>query len=785
MQKLMTKKELALCIGRAILSHESRAVVVVDQRGKVRFVNPVFLDRGKWERKRVIGRSIDEFVPDGAWQAVLARVRAGTRWQGELPARKLDGETYREHATVTPVTTDEQGTVVYLKISEDATQAEETLKSAWGEAQKAVRARSDFIANVSHEIRTPIHAIIGNTELLLETPLNEEQKTYSETVRLSADVLLTLINDVLDFSKIDSGKLQLENVECDVCEVVEEAVGLVALQAHKKGLEMVTFFPDGLPHLVRGDPLRLRQILLNLLNNAVKFTAAGEVDVRVDVVEEREEDAVLRFSVRDTGVGVPEERRGRLFNAFAQIDSSTTRRFGGTGLGLAISKSLAEAMGGAIGVESAAGQSAGSVFWFTARLDKRKPVDRYTAMRNTFPGMRVLIVDDNAAARSVLRSYLEAFGCVAEESSTGAEALALMRRFSGTTDAFRVALIDMVIPGMDGWQIASEINADPAINVTRLILLTPFGTGAEEAKMRLLKWFDGSLSKPVKKAELIGTLTRVTQAEVELEAAEDVPAAVEPVEVPVAHVAHIRALVAEDNVVNQELFAAVFRKLGHYMELAVDGKQAVERALAGRYDIIFMDVHMPVINGLEATRALRAAGITVPVIAVTATVSLEDKRRCIDSGMNDFLPKPFRRNDLMAVIDKYLSGGHRGTAIEQQPTTAPSPAAAMDYQGALAEFMGEEDALSRAIDAFLKRVGARLSDMTATDLEYVASEAHAIKGGALSLRAPGLADAASRLETAARAKNADCASLLEALRHAFSALERFIAESTGHQSIPH
>jgi CheY-like chemotaxis protein/HPt (histidine-containing phosphotransfer) domain-containing protein len=466
-----------------------------------------------------------------------------------------------------------------------------------------------------------------------------------------------------------------------------------------------------------------------------------------------------------------------LFHAFSQLDSSTTRRYGGTGLGLAISRSLAEAMGGAIGVESGAGEPPGAVFWFTAWLDTRKPQDLYAAVRNTLTGTRVLIVDDNAAARSVLRSYLEAVGCVAEESGTGAEALALMRRVSGTPAAFRVALIDMVIPGMDGWRIASEVNADPAINDTRLILLTPFGIGAEEAKMRLLKWFDGYVSKPVKKAELIGTLTRVTQSEVELEVLEDLPAAVEQVDEPVAHVGHIRALVAEDNAVNQELFAAVFRKLGHYMDLAVDGKQAVEKALAGRYDIIFMDVHMPVINGLDATRAIRAAGITVPVIAVTATVSQEDKKRCTDSGMNDFLSKPFRRKDLTAVIDRFLSAGHREPAPEHRPAYAPAPAAAMDYQEALSEFMGDEGALLRAMDSFAKNTHEKLSGMTPADLESVASEAHAIRGGALGLRASDVADAASRLERAARAKSGDCAELLETLRRAFSILERFIAES--------
>ena len=779
----MTREEMELAIGRVVLERGPNLVAVADASGRIRYVNGRFMEITGWTEEEVLGWELDRLSLGDtaeAWRSL----REGREWRGELEARRRSGDTYWEFASITPVRSAEGKIALYLKVSEDITdrkRVEADLLSARDEAEKAAETRSGFLANMSHEIRTPIHAIIGNTELLQSTELNEEQKDYTQTVRLSADVLLTLINDILDVSKIESGRFELENIGFDVCAVAEEAVDLIALQAHRKGLEIVTFFPDRVPHLVTGDPLRVRQIIVNLLNNAVKFTENGEIELSVEVFDEAGGSSCLKFSVRDTGIGIPPGKIAGLFQPFTQLDTSTTRKFGGTGLGLAICRRLAELMGGETGVESREG--AGSTFWFTACFRRQEVFSSYAAVPlDFFDGLPVLLVDDNAASRASLGKYLRSWGCILTEASNGAEALSLMRKKAGTPEAVRIALVDLRLPGMDGWQLASEVNADPAVNATRLVLLTPFGLSAEEAKMKLLKWFDAYLTKPVKKNLLFETLFRVAQLEDELEGAGDAEVT-EPDEGAEAAmgIGPARILIAEDHETNRQLFSAVLTKMGHSFSMASDGREAVDMARSGAFDLIFMDVQMPVMNGLEASRAIRAAGNTVPIIAVTASATKKEEQLCRESGMDDFLTKPFRMRDLAEVMGRWLNVPETREEPDALPGRPTPPSEGhtgsftLDFSSTVSAFMGNRRMAADVLSRFLKNMRSKMPELAKAlhrgDFRSLGLEAHGIRGGALNLCARELAEAAAGLERAASmADPAGCRSGFEELSQSFGRL---------------
>jgi len=675
-----------------------------------------------------------------------------------------------------------EGIVCVAQDITERKQKEKELRRAQADAEAASEAKSEFLASMSHELRTPLNGVIAMNELLLGMPLDEKARRYAWLAKTSGDLLLSLINDILDFSKIEAGKLELETTDFDLRYAVESIALSLASRAEGKGLELVCSVHPHVPTLLRGDPGRLQQVVMNLTNNAIKFTEQGEVAIRVVKDDETPQHATIRCTVTDTGVGIPPDRRDRLFRSFSQVDASTTRKFGGTGLGLAISKQICELMGGQIGVESEPGR--GSTFWFTVKLEKQpaaQPQQRPTL--DDLHHMRILAVDDNDTNREILREQLTDFGLSNETAPSGERALSTLREAITRGAPFGLAVLDMQMPEMDGEQLAQAIKADPTLKDTVLVLLTSGGE-CDPERLRSLG-FAGWLTKPVRQSQLLDAIVEATLCASARPHHRDrnidrqTSASAHPVHQ--AKSPGARILLAEDNDISQEAAAELLKRAGYHCNAVADGKQAVEAALRERYDLVLMDCQMPNMDGFDATRAIRQHEESqtlsggqrrrLPIIALTANAIKGDRERCLEAGMDDYLTKPLDPDRLVQVIKMHLSAdAERPEAslhppaneaqVEQQLDEAEEGRAAkdapppFDVDAMLKRWGNDRKFVERFITKFRERAPDDLEKLrqavTAGEVEEATRLAHGLKGAAGYVAAERVRELAGKLETMGR-----------------------------------
>ncbi|PTX95509.1 PAS domain S-box protein [Opitutus sp. ER46] len=738
---------------------EHAIVTMTDPQGVITYANEKFCRVTQQSLEEVIGQPYDAVAPAVVSMETHAEVhklvQQGQVWHGEICHRRQDGTCYWVDATVVPILGDDQKPVHYITVRTDITprkNLEQSLAVARDQALEASRLKSEFLATMSHEIRTPMNAIIGMAGLLSDTALSPEQADMVRIVSGAAEGLLAIINDILDFSRIEAGQLRLDVGEFDLARVIEDTVKLLEARAREKGIGLRSEFDPPPPARLLGDAGRVRQVLMNLLGNAVKFTVQGEVVVTGTVVSTTPERVRVRVAVKDTGVGIAPEARDRLFRPFVQGDGSTTRRFGGTGLGLAITRQLVVAMGGTIDFESEPGK--GSTFTFELEFGGGGTLAAATSAALP-PGKRALVVDDNATNRAILVRQLEHCGVEAETVGNGVAALARLRDPAGAR--IDLLVLDVAMPGMDGWQFVRMLRADAALATVPVVLLSSDdAVDPGEAKaLQVVSW----ARKPVTEEALGRCVARALADRTPVAAeARPAPAVASP------RPRRLKVLLVEDNLANQQVASLLLVKLGHDVQIAGDGHQALERLADGEFDVVLMDCQMPELDGYETTRWIRHGQLPgidpkIPILAVTAYARPEDRRRCVEAGMDGYLSKPVRFDELRTALDAIAGGEPAGNAAREEgradnpevidevayETTRALPGTTGEslLPEVIALYLGEEPAR-------LDRLAKLVADRAAKE---VAAEAHSFGGGAVVFGGIGVRRASLELEAAARAED--------------------------------